>query len=213
VFTSAKGKTTMKVATLTAGTAPAVTAQPADPGPLTANQEVTLTSAASGSPVPKVQSQVSTDGGRTFTNMKGATKPTYSLVASALVDGTRRGADLHDHQERNEEHAQGHGEGEPVGLPLPGVFRQPARASTQRRRRDCRLVSWGFPLASLRAKLIERSLSAHRAPCVWLKSPRLLGSFGHLDTGRWDQTPASCRAGARAERVSALEGHVAGLGR
>jgi hypothetical protein len=87
VFTNAKGKATTRAATLTVGKAPAVTTQPADPGPLTSKQKLTLSAAASGFPVPKVQWQVSADGGATFADVKGATRASLNLVASATLDG------------------------------------------------------------------------------------------------------------------------------
>jgi hypothetical protein len=49
---------------------------------VTAGQSVTLTAAASGSPTPAVQWQVSTDGGNTFSNLAGATGTTLTLSAT-----------------------------------------------------------------------------------------------------------------------------------
>ena len=48
-----------------------------------AGQPVTLIAAASGTPAPTVQWQVSTDGGDTFTNLAGATSTTLTFIASA----------------------------------------------------------------------------------------------------------------------------------
>ncbi len=54
--------------TLASGTAPAITTQPVDQT-ATAGQITAFTAAASGTPTPTVQWQVSTDGGNTFTNI------------------------------------------------------------------------------------------------------------------------------------------------
>jgi hypothetical protein len=64
-------------ATLTVTDPPAITASPADVTAL-AGQSVTFTAAATGTGV-KVQWQVSTDGGKTFTAIRGATKSALPL--------------------------------------------------------------------------------------------------------------------------------------
>jgi hypothetical protein len=64
---------------LTVGTPPAVTTAPADTS-VAAGQTATFSVAATGSPVVKVQWQVSTDGGRTFVNVRGGTRATLTLV-------------------------------------------------------------------------------------------------------------------------------------
>src|SRR5207253_89670 len=60
--------------------APVATTQPSDQS-VADGQTATFTAAASGSPVPTVQWQVSTDAGATFNDVGGATSPTYTLVA------------------------------------------------------------------------------------------------------------------------------------
>jgi hypothetical protein len=68
-------------------TAPAVSQQPV--GTLVASgSSFTLSASASGSPAPAVQWQVSTTGsGGPFTNISGATSPTYTAVATSSVNG------------------------------------------------------------------------------------------------------------------------------
>jgi subtilase family serine protease len=67
-------------------TAPAVTTQPTSQS-VTAGQSVTFTAAASGSPAPVVQWQISTDGGNTWTNITGATGTTYTYTPAAGDNG------------------------------------------------------------------------------------------------------------------------------
>src|SRR5207247_3945525 len=50
---------------------------------------VSFTAAASGTPAPSVQWQVSTDGGLTFTDVAGASSTTYTFTAVAADDGKR----------------------------------------------------------------------------------------------------------------------------
>jgi hypothetical protein len=57
-------------------TPPVITSQPADQAVL-AGQTATFTAAATGTPTPTVQWQISTNGGVTFTNIAGATATTY----------------------------------------------------------------------------------------------------------------------------------------
>ena len=55
---------------------------------VTAGQTTTFTATASGSPVPTIQWQVSTDGGATFTNLTGATSTTLTLSnVTAAMNG------------------------------------------------------------------------------------------------------------------------------
>lgn len=63
---------------LTVGTAPAVTTPPASTT-VAAGQTATFSVAIAGTPVVKVQWQVSTDGGKTFTNVRGQMKTTLTL--------------------------------------------------------------------------------------------------------------------------------------
>jgi uncharacterized repeat protein (TIGR03803 family) len=67
-------------------TAPQVTTNPKTQS-ITAGQTVTFTASANGNPAPTVQWQVSTDGGKTFTNIPGATSTTYSFTASIGQSG------------------------------------------------------------------------------------------------------------------------------
>ena len=71
--------------TITVATAPVVTLNPtnqiADSG-----NTVTLTAAAVGDPAPTVQWQISTDGGSTYTNITGATSPSYTFTANASAE-------------------------------------------------------------------------------------------------------------------------------
>jgi len=70
-------------------TAPAVTQQPVNAS-VTAGQTATFTAAASGSPTPTVQWQVSTNGGTAWSNDaadSGATTGTLSVAASSAANG------------------------------------------------------------------------------------------------------------------------------
>jgi hypothetical protein len=81
VFTNSIGSVTTSAATLTVTTtpvAPSITSQPTNQT-VTAGQSATFTASASGSPSPTVQWQVSADGGKTFTNITGATNTTLTL--------------------------------------------------------------------------------------------------------------------------------------
>jgi uncharacterized repeat protein (TIGR03803 family) len=59
-------------------TAPLITTQPSSQT-VTAGQSATFTASASGTPTPTAQWQVSTDGGKTFSNISGATSTTLTL--------------------------------------------------------------------------------------------------------------------------------------
>ena len=63
---------------LTVGHPPTVTSPPADVT-VARGKTATFSVAFSGTPVVRVQWQVSTDGGQTFTNVRGATRPTLTL--------------------------------------------------------------------------------------------------------------------------------------
>ncbi len=67
-----------EVTTGSTGTAPTITGQPSNVT-VTAGQNASFTASASGSPTPTVQWQVSSDGGKTFTNISGATSTTLTL--------------------------------------------------------------------------------------------------------------------------------------
>jgi hypothetical protein len=82
VFTNVIGTATTTAASLTVGTSPSVTTNPSN-DIVSAGGTATFTAAASGSPTPTVQWQVSVNGGATFTPISGATSTTYSFTASA----------------------------------------------------------------------------------------------------------------------------------
>jgi hypothetical protein len=69
-----------------ASQAPAITLNPADTT-VTAGQTATFTAAASGTPTPTVQWQLSTNGGSTFNDVSGATSTTLSFSATAAMNG------------------------------------------------------------------------------------------------------------------------------
>jgi Immunoglobulin I-set domain len=80
VFTNAGGSATTTAATLTVDYGPILPPPPNDQTVATGSQ-VTLTVTAQGNPLPTVQWQISTDGGKTYTNIPGATSYTYVLTA------------------------------------------------------------------------------------------------------------------------------------
>ena len=86
VFTNAAGSATAMAATLTVQAAPTVTLNPTAQT-VTAGGTATFTAAASGNPTPSVAWKASTDGGRTFTPIAGATSTTYSLTAAISQNG------------------------------------------------------------------------------------------------------------------------------
>jgi len=84
VFSNGAGTATSSAATLTVtptSVAPAVTAQPGN-DTVVAGQLAAFSAAASGSPTPSVQWQVSTNFGGTWTQIPGATSTTYAFTAS-----------------------------------------------------------------------------------------------------------------------------------
>jgi hypothetical protein len=88
VFTNLSGTATTPPATLTVtpATAPSVTTQPLN---LTISSDAlaTFTSFASGTLTPSVQWQVSTDGGKSFAPIRGATATTYTLYTVVRDSG------------------------------------------------------------------------------------------------------------------------------
>jgi hypothetical protein len=86
VFTNAAGSVTTPAATLTLDTVPVVTVPPSSVSVII-GKSASFTAAASGNPTPTVQWQVSTNGGVTFTNIAGATSPTYSLTPALTASG------------------------------------------------------------------------------------------------------------------------------
>jgi hypothetical protein len=83
------GSATSSAATLTFDTAPVVTTQPVGVS-VTTGQPASFSAAASGSPAPTVQWQLSTNAGVTFTNISGATTGTYSLATTTLTENNSR---------------------------------------------------------------------------------------------------------------------------
>src|SRR5437879_11051741 len=72
--------------TVNPATPPTITTQPANQT-VTTGQTATFTAAATGSPTPTVQWQVSTDSGVTFSNVSGATSTTLSFTTASLQNG------------------------------------------------------------------------------------------------------------------------------
>jgi hypothetical protein len=81
VFTNSVGSTTTTAATLTVQYPPVVTTNPGNQT-VTAGQSVTFNAAANGNPPVSAQWQVSTDGGLTYTNIAGATSPSFTIIAT-----------------------------------------------------------------------------------------------------------------------------------
>lgn len=73
--------------TLTVNTAPVVTLNPVSQ--TASSGTVTFTAAASGSPTPTVQWQVSTNGGASFSDIPGATSTSLTVVVSPAVNGNQ----------------------------------------------------------------------------------------------------------------------------
>ncbi len=88
VFTNSLGSFTSSPATLTVGYAPAVTGSPQAQSVVTGGA-VTFTAKASGNPAPTVQWQVSSDGGKTFAPISGATSTTYNFTATSAENGNQ----------------------------------------------------------------------------------------------------------------------------
>ncbi len=86
VFTNSVGVATTTDATLTEDFAPSITTQPGNQT-VTAGQTVSFTAAASGTPTPTVQWQISTDGGHTFSNIANANSTTLSFPATVAENG------------------------------------------------------------------------------------------------------------------------------
>src|SRR6266850_2394075 len=78
---------TTRTITVNPATPPTITTQPANQT-VTAGQTATFTAAATGSPTPTVQWQVSPDG-VTFSNLSGATSTTLSFTTASSQNGNR----------------------------------------------------------------------------------------------------------------------------
>jgi len=88
VFTNAAGTVTTTAATVTVNVAPVVPVVTTNPSSqaVNAGQTVSFTAAATGTPAPTVQWQVSANGGA-YTNILGATATTYTFTAAATQSG------------------------------------------------------------------------------------------------------------------------------
>jgi hypothetical protein len=86
VFANGLGSVTSAAARLTVDIPPAVTTNPSSQT-VNAGQAVTFTASASGSPQDTVQWQVSSDGGRHFRTIKGATATSLRVTATAGMNG------------------------------------------------------------------------------------------------------------------------------
>ncbi|MFJ3974086.1 hypothetical protein [Streptomyces sp. NPDC090021] len=82
-----------RITRLERSTSPRITRSPED-RTVTAGAEVSLTAGAEGTPAPTVVWQVSTDAGRTWRAVPGATSATYSFKAAATDNGRRYRAEF-----------------------------------------------------------------------------------------------------------------------
>jgi hypothetical protein len=83
-FNNAQGSAVTSTALLTVP--PVVTTNPTNQN-VSVGDTVTFTAAATGTPTPTAGWQVSTDGGKTFANIPGASNSTYSFTATASENG------------------------------------------------------------------------------------------------------------------------------
>ena len=91
VFSNGAGTATTNSATLTVTTvnvAPGITLQPTDQAVME-GANVSFTAAASGTPAPTVQWQISTDNGVNWADIPGATPDTYSFTTALADDGNQ----------------------------------------------------------------------------------------------------------------------------
>ena len=86
VFTNAVGVATTTAALLTVTAPPVVTADPSS-ATVASGGTATFVAAATGSPTPTVQWEVSTDSGGVFGPVAGATATTYAFTATAAQNG------------------------------------------------------------------------------------------------------------------------------
>jgi hypothetical protein len=86
VYTNASGVATTSVATITVTWGPWMQSQPSSTS-VTAGSAVSFIAQASASPAATVQWQVAAKGSTTFSDIAGATSPTYSFVAASADDG------------------------------------------------------------------------------------------------------------------------------
>ncbi|MBV8781621.1 MAG: immunoglobulin domain-containing protein, partial [Phycisphaerae bacterium] len=86
VFHNAQATVATTAATLTVLTRPAISTNPTNQS-VHAGQSVTFRAAATGTPTPTVQWQLSTDGGSTFNDVPGATSTSYQFTATIGNNG------------------------------------------------------------------------------------------------------------------------------
>jgi hypothetical protein len=86
IFTNSCGSDTTTAAILTLNHPPVVTANPVNAASCSGSS-VTFTAAATGTPTPTVQWQVSTNGGSTWANISGATATSYSFQGDVTKNG------------------------------------------------------------------------------------------------------------------------------
>jgi alpha-L-rhamnosidase/Bacterial Ig-like domain (group 3) len=87
VFTNDYGTTNSSVSVVTLKNAPVVTVNPARTTTVTVGKSVTLKAAASGVPSPTGQWQVSTNKGKTWKNVSGATADSYTFTPKSSASG------------------------------------------------------------------------------------------------------------------------------
>ena len=86
VFSNSAGSATTNAATLTVNSAPTISTQPSNQT-VNAGQSVSFSAAASGSPTPTVQWQVSADNGATWSDLSGETATTFTFTAQSGDNG------------------------------------------------------------------------------------------------------------------------------
>ncbi|MCE7986497.1 MAG: CSLREA domain-containing protein [Caldilinea sp. CFX5] len=86
LFTNSAGSATTDAATLTVNRAPAISMQPSSQT-VNEGQSVSFSAAASDSPAPTVQWQVSSDNGATWNDLNGATNATLTFTAQSGDNG------------------------------------------------------------------------------------------------------------------------------
>jgi hypothetical protein len=85
VVTGTCGTATSTATALTVGGPPIITTQPVSQAAQVGGT-ITFSAAASGTPAPSIQWQISTNGGTAFTDISGATGPSLQVTASAGID-------------------------------------------------------------------------------------------------------------------------------
>jgi len=86
IFTNTDGSAATNIVSLTVQTPPAITTQPISQTAVVGSS-VIFAAAASGTPPPTVQWDISTDGGAQFSPINGATSPVLTFTAAAALSG------------------------------------------------------------------------------------------------------------------------------